>query len=247
MAEKARAAYLPKMPSCVSVTAFLISLLVSVAILFKATSITVTDEYCSDRKIKWSPASPALRFAWTMFPSVDLFTKNGYFGTATDQVEAQWEKLLPQYPISVPRSRLSQLEAPLDAVYAHPARSEDAVFAMPAVFVQLHCLNLLRRHTRSDERDYSHLPSFQGGNATVKLRLDQCLERLRFAFLCDADTAMFGWDAKPGNPFEHGQPDFASLHKCPELEAISQWTDNHGLRSAGLRDMWWGGVRPDMM
>jgi hypothetical protein len=64
-----------------------------------------------------------------------------------------------------------------DAEWVRGPVDPASILALPEVFVQLGCVNFLRQLSYSNERDFSHLPSFQGGISKVWERAHQCLER----------------------------------------------------------------------
>jgi len=118
-----------------------------------------------------------------------------------------------------------------------PSPSSDSVLALPEVFLQLSCLNLLRQHTYRHEYDYSHLRSFQGPERVVTRRVEQCLERLRRAFMCWADLTPIIKEVFPNLAPEY---DIETLHYCRNFDAILDWTRENGLQGIALEKGWWG-------
>ena len=127
---------------------------------------------------------------------------------------------------------------------------EDSALAIPEVFVQLQCLNLLRQHLEPGRRnsteftyDYRSLPVFEGSPEKVILRADLCIERLRDAIMCWSDLSTILQDVK--EPVDGGHPvsglRFDSRHKCRDLDAVREWTEQNAVRAVRMDNAWWGG------
>jgi len=126
----------------------------------------------------------------------------------------------------------------------HPPRVENQVLAVPEVFVQLQCVNLIRQHLarHTDKANYDYLPSFKGGEETVMRRADQCVERLRHTLMCwsDLGTILQGLEEEPGKE-PRSFLDFATLHKCRNFDAVRDWTVANAVRAVKMDNAWWGG------
>lgn len=91
---------------------------------------------------------------------------------------------------------------------------------------QLHCLDLLRRHTYIDhygpmDDNYVLRPAF------YRVHLDHCIEMLRQVLMCNADVGpiTFDWVAGLDVPF----PNFSTLHKCRDVDKVYEWYDEHAI------------------
>jgi hypothetical protein len=149
-----------------------------------------------------------------------------------------------EYPIAIPKSRLHDLKLASDVTYVHPPRVESSVLAIPEVFVQLECLNLLRQHLGryTDGVDYSHRAAFKGREETVMHRADLCIERLRNMVICWADlgTILQPLVEKPGKE-PQSLLDFATRHKCRDFSSIKKWKEENAVKAVRMDDAWWGG------
>ena len=116
-----------------------------------------------------------------------------------------------------------------------------SLLAVPEVFVQLDCLNFIRQLSHSDQRDYTDLPTFQLGNATVWHRAHQCIERLRQNVMCWADTSSILQEINPDPPEgSEGQLlfRFDSYHRCRNFDRIKAWTDAHAVHGIKTSEIW---------
>jgi hypothetical protein len=96
---------------------------------------------------------------------------------------------------------------------------------MPEMFFQLECLNFLRQVTYKDEYDYTQEPNFQGGQDVFWRRIDVCLQTLRRAMMCVADTTPWLLALKETMIRD---PDLDTLHYCRNSTKIIEWTNDHG-------------------
>lgn len=106
---------------------------------------------------------------------------------------------------------------------------------IPEVFLQLKCLNTLRQHTHRRSYDFSGLPAFSGNELAVMEEADACLDRLRQAFMCWADTTPILKEIVPNVGTNY---DMKTLHYCRNFDAILSWTEQHGDKDVQLTDIW---------
>ena len=99
--------------------------------------------------------------------------------------------------------------------------------------MQLRCLNLIRQYTHRNEYDYSHLADFRVSNESILEKVDICLQRLRLAAMCWADTAPVLLEVFPnGNNI-----DMKSLHYCRNFEDINAWVRAHQIEDIWANDL----------
>ncbi|KAF4513343.1 hypothetical protein G6O67_000622 [Ophiocordyceps sinensis] len=206
-----------------------------------------SDAVCESRDISWSPVPRAARkWTWGFFPRATLFTESEFLAVKTpiEELEGRWKRYLPDHPIAIPARQLKTLHLPRSS-YAHTPRSPDSILAIPEVFVQLECVNLLRQHYahRKDEGyDYSPLAAFGGPHHVVLRRADLCIERLRDAIMCWGDLSAILQGLHIG---EHGEPHsdvrLDAAHKCRDLDAVREWTEKNAVRAVRMDNAWWGG------
>ena len=144
---------------------------------------------------------------------------------------------------------LNQSTPPDDFSWIRHPKDPNSLLALPEVFVQLGCLNFLRQWSYSADRDFSYLASFQGEDPVVWDRAHQCLERLREAVMCWADTGVllkyFNPSPKEG---EENQLvfDMGTYHYCRNFEKIRAWTEENAVDSVVMENLWWSGGGEDL-
>ncbi|KAK2599608.1 hypothetical protein N8I77_011347 [Diaporthe amygdali] len=193
----------------------------------------------------WTPVSEGLEYTWRMFPDLTFFTKSDYFGEPVEEVDRNWSELLPDSPIAIPKSSLNALEIKYDERFTHPPRDSTRVLALPEVFVQLGCINLLRQHVvrLKDKSAYSRIAAFQGTEEDIMHQADLCIERLRETFMCwgDLSTILQQIITAPGDTVPRSAMDLATKHKCRDFSAIAGWTKENAIESVRMNDLWWSG------
>lgn len=157
------------------------------------------------------------------------------------------------HPIAIPADRLPELGLAAGGHdYVHLPRDKSRVLAIPEVYVQLECLNLVRQHidkTRglgtSDD-----VPAFQGSHEAVAQRLYLCIERLRNTLMCWSDLSSMlrpkmgavdgGVNMEDGERAHFGL-DFSTRHKCRDMGAVAQWMEQNASGAVRMNNSWWGG------
>ncbi|EPE30615.1 hypothetical protein GLAREA_03582 [Glarea lozoyensis ATCC 20868] len=226
--------------SILNISSFMGTIIASF-ICIKAINYQPTERQCDDNSYVWSPASDHISYSWST-EYVDLGTYTPYFDVVYKQVvEDEWNKIIPKHPISIPSSRLAELNqsTPADSpLWIRDPNNRDSVLALPQVFVDLGCLNFLRQWSSKFDHDYSYLKVFQDGDKTVNDRAHQCLERLRHSISCWGDTTVIlEFIDEP-----YTKVDFGTLHYCRDFDRIGQWIKENGVKEVELDNLWWGGA-----
>ncbi|KAE8317681.1 hypothetical protein BDV41DRAFT_572563 [Aspergillus transmontanensis] len=217
-------------------------LVASTLIFLDAVRFHPTDAQCVQRMFAWSPAKGIIEYQWTMFPEFGFLVHSKWFDAALPEREAAWEEFLPRSPISVPISHIDRLNLAPDADWIRSPVKADNILALPEVFVQLECLNLLRLHAQKDETDNGHLPSFRGSEDDVYQRVEQCFDRLRTSVLCWSDIVPVLQEYADDDLHTHVvKYDFATKHKCRNFAGIRDWTLKNGVQNVEMNNAWWGG------
>lgn len=149
------------------------------------------------------------------------------------------------HPIAIPANKAKQLHL-FSGSYAHTPRAPDSILAIPEVFVQLECLNLLRQHfarRKNKNHDFGYSAAFDGPSEVVMHRADLCIERLRDAILCWGDLSTLLQDLVPGADDAHPKSEmrFDAVHQCRNLDSIREWTKRNAVRAVRMDNAWWGG------
>ncbi|KAK2800819.1 hypothetical protein FQN50_007960 [Emmonsiellopsis sp. PD_5] len=114
-------------------------------------------------------------------------------------------------PFAVTTEDLEKINKTSVEVPTRPAEH----FVSLAVFHQLHCLDKVRRYLHND---YYHM---EDHDSTVPLidHMDHCIDMLRQALMCQADSTLITWEG----PFTNPKPDFSATHYCRSFDTIHDW------------------------
>lgn len=150
-------------------------------------------------------------------------TEPQYFGPPSEEIDANWKKLLHgQYTIMT-----DEEAAPFEPRLTRFPGDNEFHFS-PDVYHSLHCLNALRRVIDKDYytqpgRSNSELLSRVWNQTNInRLHNDHCLDQLRQSILCHGDLTpvpIYSW---PNIPIAFGQ---GSVHTCRKFEPIREWLD----------------------
>ncbi|KAI0151864.1 hypothetical protein GGR57DRAFT_470578 [Xylariaceae sp. FL1272] len=225
----------------------------SVTIIIAATLLEPSASQCVRHNYSWSPAASEIDYKWETFENIDFFTKSPFFSVIPSlAVDNAWNDILPKYPIGIPKARLQDLNQSEDGDWAHAPGDENTILAIPEYVAQLGCLNFIRQWSyfpRVDNLyyDYSYLASFQGGKEVVLERTHQCLERLRQAVMCWADSSVVIKYADVAEDFKkRWMLDFGTYHNCRNFDKLQAWTRNNAITSVSMQNLWWSGDRDVM-
>ncbi|KAH9917538.1 uncharacterized protein B0H18DRAFT_1034076 [Fomitopsis serialis] len=192
-----------------------------------------------------SPALEAVGYANVVFDGV-LDWPSKYRGPPSDAIDDAWDRISLNnshkiMPLRVHESDLIKVDQDARPSIAR-FRDEDGGGFLAGIEIghQLHCLDLLRRHTYIDhygpmDDNYVLRPAF------YRVHLDHCIEMLRQVLMCNADVGLitFDWVAGFDVPF----PNFSTLHKCRNVdEHAIDLPMNHLVRVGDVVDLTPGDV-----
>ncbi|KAI1203983.1 hypothetical protein F5X97DRAFT_337845 [Nemania serpens] len=195
----------------------------SLAFFIQQARVRITDERCTRRMSAPSPVLDAVRFEWTTFN--DVFQPDEYSGYPSASSEAAWGKLWDFGAFSVPTSSLAGLNKS-SATGDFRFVGKDGVGGLLEGAHQIHCLNLVRQFIYRDHWDYSHLPSFSGGDKTRRAHVDHCIETLRMVFTCNSDVTPYTLrkSSISGNTIGRSYP-----RKCRVYSGLVGWVNSHSV------------------
>jgi hypothetical protein len=240
----------PRPPSLILRLIPVVLLTLSATIILLSFQIEPTDIQCVRHNFVWSPAESAIAYHWETFSDNDFFTKTPFFGLMpTQDLEDAWAEVLPEHPIAIPTSKLPELghSDPDDPEWIRHPSEPDLILGIPEYAAQLGCLNYIRQWSYSAQRDFSYLASFQGDDRAAQWeRTHRCLERLRQAVMCWADTGVLikYWpnaEQAARRPGEMQHYDMGTYHHCRDFERIRDWTEENGVREVKMQNLWWSG------
>ncbi|KAI1264677.1 hypothetical protein F5Y18DRAFT_389778 [Xylariaceae sp. FL1019] len=230
-----------------------LSLLVSAAsviTIIAAILLEPSTSQCMRHDYSWSPAASDIQYKWQTFENIDFFTKSPFFSVIPSlTVDNAWNDILPRHPIGIPKAKLQDLSQSVDVDWAHAPGDSNTILAISEYVAQLGCLNFIRQWSyfpRVDNLyyDYSYLASFQGGEEVVLERTHQCLERLRQAVMCWADSGVVIKYAEVTEDLrERWILDFGTYHNCRDFDKLQAWTHNNAITSVSMQNLWWSGDR----
>ncbi|KIW69492.1 hypothetical protein PV04_05365 [Phialophora macrospora] len=163
------------------------------------------------------PLRNLIRRRTTLF-TADLDISTPFKGQPTPDVEAAWANITSIGMIRLTDADLTALNR--HTYTLHPSLGGGGM-GFIAVFHQLHCIDMLRRGV--SEWHYGHRPDSSGG-----YHLDHCLDVLRQATMCRADTNILTWDWVPGMtlPVANGTVE----HTCRDFDAIYSWASARNVK-----------------
>ncbi|OSX62449.1 hypothetical protein POSPLADRAFT_1142351 [Postia placenta MAD-698-R-SB12] len=91
---------------------------------------------------------------------------------------------------------------------------------------QLHCLNVLRKHTYYEYYKDTESAILEGPQA-YRTHLDHCVDMLRQHILCNADVGLVTNDWVKGHKTPY--PDFSNWHRCRDVEKIWEWNEKYAV------------------
>ncbi|KAK2758423.1 hypothetical protein FQN53_008254 [Emmonsiellopsis sp. PD_33] len=140
-----------------------------------------------------------------------LNATNPFKGPPGNELDDTWRRLHSVKPFAVTTQELEKINKTSLEVPTRPAGH----FVSLAVFHQLHCLDKVRRYLH---KDYYHM---EDHDSTVSLidHMDHCIDMLRQALMCQADTTLITWEGSFTNP----KPDFSATHYCRSFDTIHDW------------------------
>ncbi|PPQ72879.1 hypothetical protein CVT26_003500 [Gymnopilus dilepis] len=197
---------------------------------------TISSSEVSSTYGSWfPPANVAIEY------QQDLTTFNGSFdfpsiyrGDPTPQVDDAWFRI--STGIRTTRLTLEQLrkigkEDTLSKVKYQEADGGGYIAAVEFSH-QLHCLNLLRKYVHFDYYGQSDPFFTESRPETYQRHLEHCIEALRQALMCSADTGMITFEWVRG--FSMPYPDFNTKHRCRDFEKLVAWQTANGVNDVPL-------------
>ncbi|KAH8888131.1 hypothetical protein GQ53DRAFT_826688 [Thozetella sp. PMI_491] len=201
-------------------------LFASITFFIQSNRYRVTDERCMRRMSAPSPVLEAVRYEWTNFNQV--FQPDVYSGYPSAASEAAWASLWDFGAFSVPLDSLAGLNK---SSLVGDFRLVDAahgggVGGLLEGAHQIHCLNLVRQFIYRDHWDYSHLPSFSGGEKTRREHVDHCIATLRTVITCNSDVTPYVMQRSALTGKTRGR---VLPHKCRVYSGMVDWVKAHSV------------------
>lgn len=183
----------------------------------------------------FSPALEVVEYE-TVFFNGSLALQSEYRGPPGPYIDAAWERLiggvLPMRIADDTLTRIGMAHRPSIVGY----REEDGGGYMATIEVshQMHCLNMLRRHTYFDYYEPIKHSNPPGDAEFYRIHLDHCIEMLRQRIMCTGDVGMITFDWVKGHKKPY--PNFSTMHVCRKLDNILDWSARHAV-DVPVKDM----------
>ncbi|KAK2616559.1 hypothetical protein QQS21_000602 [Conoideocrella luteorostrata] len=188
---------------------------------------------CAKKVSPYSPIWETIEFWEDNF--VNYFNHSTvYRGPPTLERELAWDKLWYNHLISVDAAgveALNQTQAGrhVEIIGSDPANPRYG--AVPEVFHQLHCLNIIRQYTwplKMFDKSWGRLVPSLGDRVASRMHVDHCIETLRLSLMCYSDITplLFLYDAS--SPLG-SKIDFNSHHKCRNFSKVVDYVADYGV------------------
>ncbi|KAL8346158.1 hypothetical protein RB601_004036 [Gaeumannomyces tritici] len=152
-------------------------------------------------------------------------------------VDEAWEKLGVDYrPSVIPESEA--LASGLGKHHVKRAKEYGGgYFVQVEGLHHLHCLNLVRKSLYFNQKYYKAVgdSAFGSDEQINRYHITHCLDTLRQVLMCNVDTGVLGqvWTLQPEATVVQAFPDFNTLHKCKDYEAVRKWGEEHQVAPNG--------------
>ncbi|KAB8298645.1 hypothetical protein EYC80_000824 [Monilinia laxa] len=156
----------------------------------------------------YTPAAEALQYEKTFYNGT-LFTEGLYKGDPRPELDLAWHNLVKNNNLRISNEELDKLGRT-----ALPLADDSGYYGQLNVYHHLHCLKFMREAFYAD-----YYPDAQG--PTTKMHVDHCIDDIRQALMCHADTSIttFKWQEGIRRPM----PDFAGWHTCNNWQVLDDW------------------------
>ncbi|KAI5291784.1 hypothetical protein KEM54_000020 [Ascosphaera aggregata] len=197
-------------------------------------------------RLVYNPAKEAEKWTAVRFDGdvqgTNLFkVREGESDERWREVDRAWNGLYDVEPFAVSGKQLQIMNQSSMEIPSRPGQH----LVKLAVFHQLHCLDMIRKyihgsHYNFDERHATvplidHVGMYPSPSLVPMyyhhqfktdreppLSSDHCVDILRQAITCHADTALITFSFHPERP-ELVNPNFSVMHECRDFEAIRRW------------------------
>ncbi|TGO45806.1 hypothetical protein BCON_0364g00090 [Botryotinia convoluta] len=156
----------------------------------------------------YTPAAEALEYE-KVFYNGTLFASSLYKGDPRPELDLAWHNLVKNNNLRISKEELDTLGRT-----ALPLADGSGYYGQLNVYHHLHCLKFMREAFYAE-----YYPDAQG--PTTKMHVDHCIDDIRQALMCHADTSIttFEWEEGIRRPM----PDFTGWHTCNNWEKLDDW------------------------
>ncbi|KAI1116760.1 hypothetical protein F5Y14DRAFT_32369 [Nemania sp. NC0429] len=187
-------------------------------ILLSGMAFSRMDPYLRlNRRRSWSPANDVLDYQLDQIDGIGAYGPSSYAGPPSPEQDAAWDKLVRP---SFFRASREDMEHAGESIDDAVKIADGGYVAELGVYHELHCLRHLRFYLYRNHY-YPNLTSSQ--EEYLHVHLDHCLESLRKAVMCHANTGLysFKWHGDDG-PRASVKSNAKSV--CVKWDAIQDWS-----------------------
>ncbi|KAG5914369.1 hypothetical protein E4U42_000526 [Claviceps africana] len=171
---------------------------------------------CGPAEGLFSPAQDHVRTKVTVIHDRPSDIKaSPYVGATSPEVDAAWYRLLRHHNIRITDDELRALNQ-TSIRLGHGGGS----MGMMGVFHELHCLKLVREAVFADHYYADKTPAER---AMMAGHTEHCIDILRSAAMCRADTAIFTYHWNDATRLPN--PTWAQKHQCLDWELLEGWLE----------------------
>ncbi|OQV01658.1 hypothetical protein CLAIMM_06972 [Cladophialophora immunda] len=181
---------------------------------------------CIRLQSSWSPGLDAVREFKTVQFNGSLGYPSPWTAEPSDEVDDLWDHFVYRAPMSISEEEFARLDVESKALVRFPPELGGGIWADLEMDHQLHCLDLLRKHTHLKYYESKDI-SFVNQSNIIRAHLDHCINILRQNILCHADTTLLTYNWIKG--YDSPYPNFNNWHVCRGWEAIDRWADSVAL------------------
>ncbi|OSX62425.1 hypothetical protein POSPLADRAFT_1142692, partial [Postia placenta MAD-698-R-SB12] len=165
----------------------------------------------------------------SVFFNGSLAHPSEYRGPPSPYIDAAWGRLTGHVlPVRITDDTLTRIGmAHRPSIVSYREEDGGGYVAIIEVSHQIHCLDMLRRHTYFDYYEPIKHSIPPGDAEFYRIHLDHCIEMLRQRILCTGDVGMITFDWVKGHKKPY--PNFNTLHVCRKLDNILDWSARHAV------------------
>lgn len=197
------------------------------ATLFLLSLRKPSDSQCARRLSAYSSLIESVEYHDIKFNG-SLFNPSVYMGKPSPELDGAWNAIVQRSkPTRITSEMLKKLHKEERPSLIRFMDVDGGGYLGSLEFThQLHCLNVLRKHTYYDYYKDTE-PAILEGPRAYRNHLDHCVDMLRQHVLCNADVGLVTYDWVKG--YDTPYPDFSNWHRCRNVEKIWEWNEENSV------------------
>lgn len=178
-------------------------------VLYTLVFLTATGlwNYQHARNIAYSPVSKAVKYQKMSYDG-KLDGISPFRGEPRPELDKAWHDLLENNNIRLSKDELQKMNRTALELY-----DGSGFFGQLSAYHHLHCLKFLRQVLHSESYDVN--------TPDRDTHVDHCVDDIRQALMCHADTSVLTFDWRPN--WRTPWPNFSVDHTCVDWDALDSW------------------------